>query len=135
MTEQPSMSDLKQARVVAAMRSLAVLLMELESGKDDRLLRIINLKADLTDEERAQLLSVVLSTFPADQAERLVQSCFADVGIPITGLHKKPLADARFWAGDASPGELRAYTQACLEEMSADGRASVLKWLTRKEAE
>lgn len=132
MTDQPSMADLKHARIVAAVRSIAVLLMDLEAGKDDRALRIINMKADLTDEERAELLAIVLSTFPADQAEQLVKLCFGEVGIPISGLGGSRLEEARYWARQANASELRGYCQATFEAMSEPAQRAVFEWMKKR---
>lgn len=132
MNDQPSISDLKRARIVAAVRSIAVLLLDLEASKDDRLLQIINLKADLTDEERAELLAIVLSTFPADQAEALVKDCFGEAGIPISGLGNSRLEEARHWAKVANASELRGYVQAGLENMSDSAFKATFEWMKRR---
>lgn len=130
MTEQPSMEDLRRARVTQAIRTLGCVLLDVFRSPDDRALRIVNLKADLTDEERAQLLSVVLSTFPADQAEALVKECFAEAGIPVSGLSAKDaMRDARYWAKEASPSELKAYAVACADAMSEGGKKALRDWL------
>lgn len=133
MTEQPSMEDLRRARVTQAIRTLGYVLLDVCRSPDDRALRIVNLKADLTDEERAQLLAVVLATFPADQAEALVRECFAEAGIPVSGLSAKDaMRDARYWAKEASPSELKAYAVACADAMSKGGQKALRDWLNER---
>ncbi len=133
MTEQPSMKDLAHARKVSAARILLTTILDDEMTKDDWAASIINLKADLSDEDRAKLLAMVLATFPADQAHGLVKLEFEGSGVPLPPLHEDPRADAKLWSTGANSSELMAYACSCFKAMSLGRRQAFLKWVESQE--
>jgi len=134
MSEEPTvtMEELARKRRAAGARLLHLCLLpgQIDQHGVDSL--AINLQAALTEAERAEMLRVILHTFPPDLAEAYVKAFFTAAGWPTTGIMDDARADASWWAESATPAEHRAYAQACLQRMSKKDRTAVRKWLEDK---
>ena len=125
--EDFTIEELRQKRHAGAAR---LLLMVMKGDFDD--MAPVALKQTLTDEERAWLGELILSTFPADQAEQLCRNWFRGQGAPGASFADSPVADARFWAQGANSKELDAYAMACVKEMSEKRRRQFSQWLAKQ---
>ena len=123
------MEELRRKRRISAFRLIAHFILSDDGDVD---LYALNLKQDLTDAERTDLLGLILRTFPADQAESLVRECFEGAGMPAPSLTDDVRPDARFWASSANAAELRAYAIACVERMSKRTLEGFKKWVAKQ---
>lgn len=121
--------EVRQKRHIAAMRLLFAFVKELPGDRD---LYAMNLRGDLSEVERAQLIAVLLDTFPADIAEQQLSAWFSEAGSPMPSFDDNYLADARFWSGMACAKELGAYAIACFENMSDKRKREFAQWVNAK---
>lgn len=127
--KQVTAEDLFKARTNAAARMMLSYVHKGCPGGHEAELYALNLCRDLGEFERGALAALMLSTFPADMAERLCQAWFEGAGYPSAKLMDDPRADARFWASDANSKEIGAYAMACFERMSPKRKAEFSKWV------
>lgn len=135
MTDQtPALTpdEFRRKRVTAGVRRLLSMLLDPPKDEGDRAVCYLRVCVDLTESERELLLDVMLGSFPADEAERIVKEHFAGAGFPVLEKYGEPIHDARLWAADANSGELKAYAMACVERMSPKLVTAFRKWLASR---
>lgn len=123
-------SELRLKRVAAGCQLLFRHIAKADDG--DRTLYAMNLRGDLTEEDRLRLLSVILDTFPPDLAERACQGWFEGAGYPGAAMMDNPVSDARFWADSANSKEIDAYAMACVKRMSPKRRGQFAEWVKKQ---
>ena len=125
--------DIRAKRLLVATRLLLRGLMTDELGAaESRGLYAMNLRGDLSEEERANVAFTFLETFSPDIAEALCQQWFKGAGFPGASLMENPVSDARFWSDGANPKEIDAYAMACFKRMSATRQKQFLEWAQKK---
>ena len=126
------MQEIRAKRIGDGTRAIGLVYM----FPDEPLLeRACFMRESLTDSERAAGLAAHVMTFPADEAHRIILETFGQAGVPTGEINGRVIEEARFWARDANPAELKGYAQAALEALSKDGKRAVLAWLQKQIAE
>lgn len=127
--------SLRLKRIGGAFRMMMEFVITGPKKQNERDLYALNVMKDMTESERIDLMGLLISTFPADVAENVVQTWFEGAGYPMAALMEDPIADARLWADGANRKELDAYAVASFDKMSPSRRQQFLKWAQRTAGE
>lgn len=122
--------ELRLRRIAAGFRMMFQFV--LKADDDNRDLYAMNLRSDLTEDDRLRVLTLVLDTFPPDVAEDACMEWFRGAGYPGAGLMDSPVADARFWSQQANSKEIDAYAMACVHRMSPRRRQQFSTWIQKQ---
>ncbi|GIT90134.1 hypothetical protein JANAI62_03830 [Jannaschia pagri] len=93
-----------------------------------------NLEQYLGDRHRGALAIMALMTLPDARRNEAMQAVIRRYGAPQPVLENLT-SEAKFWASNASPQELRAYTFAAYQAMPADMRANFDRYINSKAKE
>lgn len=136
MSETPipaTTEELRKTRQLAAYKALLAFTMTSDMrAPHDFDTMADRVRADLTENERLELLDILIRSFPADIAEAAVKANFEGQGWPEPTLMDDPRADAQFWASGANAREIGAYAVACFNVMSPKRRTDFCKWVSEK---
>lgn len=86
-------------------------------------------RARLTLFERTGLAAAALGSLPAPHAFDVASAALGAAGGPLPAF-LGGMDDARFWAGIASPQELKVYALACFEAMAPRDQAAFFRHIS-----
>lgn len=90
-------------------------------------------QARLAPEERAALTWAALRALDHDDALMVAETALAGAGTPLPPMFR-PMDEASWWVGIASPAEVDAYALACTRAMRPDRRAAFLGYVAGRDA-
>ena len=131
--DEKELQALARKRIIAAHQLLAKWSLRPESESDaDIDIWALQLRASLTDAERARLFDVLATSFAPDHFYFIAKRHLDGAGAPTLGLLDDPTADAKFWADMANTKELTAYAAVSFNRMSPSRQSAFLKWAGEK---
>lgn len=112
-------------------RAMACLLVYLRHGGDPSMAEAEVLKY-LTETERQALLSLMIGSFPVEEAAKMCRAWFAGSGVPEEDVFQNHDHTASVWVNTTTDEEKRAYFKAIFRAMSPEMQARSLKWAGSK---